>query len=42
MKKSNMCQNTYFEREAKSMRSCIGKTYDGMFPQQWKSLILIP
>jgi|TARA_B100001093_G_C26380088_1_gene822517 hypothetical protein len=29
MKKSNICQNTYFDREAKSMRSCVGKTCDG-------------
>lgn len=42
MKKSNICQNTYFDREAKSMRSCIGKNYDEMFPQQWKSSIVTP
>ena len=42
MKKSNICQNTYFKREAKSMRCCISKTYDGVFPQQRKSSIVIP
>ncbi len=29
MKKSNICQNAYFDSEAKSMNSYIGKTYDG-------------